>query len=92
MNAYATDGAPSIETLRVDPAVEAEQRERLAAIRQRRNAARVSNLRAQLAAVARTEQNLMPLFIECVENDVTLGEICSTLRDAWGEYRPGNWV
>lgn len=30
--------------------------------------------------------NLMPLFIECVENDITLGEICNTLRSVWGEY------
>jgi methylmalonyl-CoA mutase N-terminal domain/subunit len=30
--------------------------------------------------------NLMPLFIECVENDITLGEICNTLRVRWGEY------
>jgi len=26
------------------------------------------------------------LFIECVENDVTLGEICNALRGVWGEY------
>ena len=28
----------------------------------------------------------MPVFIECVENDITLGEICNTLRGVWGEY------
>lgn len=28
----------------------------------------------------------MPLFVECVENDAMLGEICNTLREAWGEY------
>jgi methylmalonyl-CoA mutase N-terminal domain/subunit len=31
-------------------------------------------------------ENLMPLFTECVEHDVTLGEICNTLRGVWGEY------
>jgi methylmalonyl-CoA mutase N-terminal domain/subunit len=41
-----------------------------------------------LATAAVTDENLMPLFITCVENDVTLGEICQTLRDVWGEYRP----
>src|SRR5512135_155129 len=30
--------------------------------------------------------NFMPLFVECVENEVTLGEICNTLRGVWGEY------
>ena len=28
----------------------------------------------------------MPLSIECVENDITLGEICNPLREVWGEY------
>ena len=28
----------------------------------------------------------MPLFIECVEHDLTLGEICNALRKVWGEY------
>jgi methylmalonyl-CoA mutase N-terminal domain/subunit len=49
----------------------------------------VAELRGQLAKAAENSQNLMPLFITCVENDVTLGEICNTLRDTWGEYRPG---
>jgi hypothetical protein len=28
----------------------------------------------------------MPLFIECVEHDIKLGEICNTLRDVSGEF------
>ncbi|HUF38603.1 MAG TPA: methylmalonyl-CoA mutase family protein [Anaerolineales bacterium] len=92
MNAHVTEDAPTIETLKVDPAVEAGQRQRLAALRRHRDATRVSELRSRLAAAARTDENLMPLFIECVENDVTLGEICGALREVWGEYRPGSWV
>ncbi len=30
----------------------------------------------------------MPLIIEAVEHEVTLGEICHTLREVWGEYWP----
>ncbi|MBU4225822.1 MAG: methylmalonyl-CoA mutase family protein [Chloroflexi bacterium] len=45
------------------------------------------NRRAAEGAEAAAEgHNLMPLFIECVENDITLGEICNTLRGVWGEY------
>lgn len=29
----------------------------------------------------------MPIFIECVENDITLGEICNTLRGVWGDAK-----
>jgi methylmalonyl-CoA mutase N-terminal domain/subunit len=42
----------------------------------------------QLEAAARGDDNLMPLFIACVEGDVTLGEICRVLRGVFGEYHP----
>ena len=29
-------------------------------------------------------------MIECVEKNITLGEICNTLRAQWGEYQPVN--
>ena len=29
----------------------------------------------------------MPLFLECVENDIILGEICNTLRGVWGDAK-----
>jgi methylmalonyl-CoA mutase N-terminal domain/subunit len=41
---------------------------------------------------ARSDENLLPLFIECVENDITLGEICAVLRRVFGEYHPTAWV
>jgi methylmalonyl-CoA mutase N-terminal domain/subunit len=34
----------------------------------------------------------VPLFIESVENGLTLGEICNLLRQVWGEYTPSAWV
>ena len=49
--------------------------------------AKIAELRAHLESAAKGSENLMPLFIECVENDITLGEICNTLRGVWGEYQ-----
>ena len=77
-----------LERLVVDPAIEAGQRERLAGLRARRDNERVSALLARIASAARGGENLVPLFVEAVENDVTLGEVCGVLRDLWGEYRP----
>jgi methylmalonyl-CoA mutase N-terminal domain/subunit len=76
------------DLLRVDPAIEAAQRQKLADLRARRDNAKVAELRARLEAAARGSDNLMPLLVTCVENDVTLGEICNTLRGVFGEYRP----
>jgi len=82
----------TMDLLRVDPAIEEAQRERLAALRARRDNEKVSALRGQLVAAATSTENLMPLFITCVENDVTLGEICHSLRGVWGEYQPSGEI
>jgi methylmalonyl-CoA mutase N-terminal domain/subunit len=88
VNQFAvTDESPP-ELLRINPAIEQAQRDRLAALRAARDNERVSSLRAQLEAAARTSDNLMPLIVEAVDNDVTLGEVCHSLRRVFGEYRP----
>ena len=92
LNAYQVDEKLELERLKVDPAIEAGQRARLAAVRQRRDSARVSELMAQLDEASRGSGNLVPLLVTCVENDVTLGEICGILRQVWGEYQPPAWV
>jgi methylmalonyl-CoA mutase N-terminal domain/subunit len=89
LNEFLEEEDPGIELQRIDPAVEVAQHRRLAVLRANRDNERVIELRSQLTAAAESDENLMPLFITCVENDVTLGEICRTLRDVWGEYRPG---
>mgnify|MGYP001161960375 CR=1 FL=1 len=88
VNQFESDAPPSFELLRVDPAVEARQRERLAELRANRDNARVAGLRGHLEAAARGTDNLLPPIIACVEGDMTLGEICHTLRGVFGEYRP----
>jgi len=87
VNEFASEEAHQIERLFIDPAIEQRQREKVVAVRARRDDERVSALRQQLAKTARGTDNLLPVFIECVENDVTLGEICDTLREEWGEYK-----
>jgi len=86
VNQFTVEESLTLERLKVDPAIELGQRERLAALRASRDSAKVSELLSQLENVARGTSNLIPLFIECVENDITLGEICNTLRKEWGEY------
>jgi methylmalonyl-CoA mutase N-terminal domain/subunit len=46
---------------------------------------RLKQVRARLEEVAASDQNTMPIFIECVENYLTLGEICGALRKVFGE-------
>jgi methylmalonyl-CoA mutase N-terminal domain/subunit len=90
VNAYRLEEEQeAIERLVVDPAIEAQQRARLAALRARRDAERASAALSRIETAARAPgEPLMPLFIAAVEADCTLGEICSVLRQVWGEYQP----
>jgi methylmalonyl-CoA mutase N-terminal domain/subunit len=87
VNAFPSEMPTEINLLKVDPTIELVQRERLAEVRERRDPKRASDLLARLANAAESNENLMPLLIECVEADLTLGEICGRLRDVWGEYQ-----
>ena len=81
------------ETLQVDEAVQNEQIAALAALRASRDQSEVSAIlqRIEQAACA-ADEPLMPLFVEAVENDATVGEICDALRAVFGEYQPASWV
>ncbi|HRA66385.1 MAG TPA: methylmalonyl-CoA mutase family protein [Caldilinea sp.] len=41
-----------------------------------------------LANAAVTDANLMPYLVEAVEAWATVGEICATLQQVFGEYDP----
>jgi len=92
VNAYQSDEKIILERLKVDPTIEAAQCARLKDLRDRRDPGKVSQLLSQLENLARGSENLLPLLIECVENDITLGEICTVLRSVFGEYHPPAWV
>ena len=86
VNAFEVNEERSLERMKVDPAIELAQREKLKKLRESRDQRVAGQLLAKLESAAGGIENLMPLIIECVENDITLGEICNTLRKVWGEY------
>jgi methylmalonyl-CoA mutase N-terminal domain/subunit len=91
VNGFQVEEKMALEGLRADPSIEQKQCSRLADMRSRRDTVKVSELINRLAAAARGTENMVPLMIECVENSLTLGEICGTLRRTWGEYQPSVW-
>lgn len=86
VNQFMVEEVLTLERLKVDPAIELAAHERLKKLRENRDQRVVDELLGKLVHAAKGTDNLMPLFIECVENDITLGEICNTLRSVWGEY------
>jgi methylmalonyl-CoA mutase N-terminal domain/subunit len=88
VNQFQVQEQITLERLAVDPAIEIAARQRLSDLRARRDNTKIAELRAHLQTAAKGSENLMPLFIESVENDMSLGEVCNTLRGVWGEYIP----
>jgi methylmalonyl-CoA mutase N-terminal domain/subunit len=74
--------------LRVDPALRKIQSEKLAKLKAERDNSQVRQLLAKLREAARNDKiNLMPIILETVKAYATLGEICSILREEFGEYQ-----
>jgi len=88
LNRFAEEEDTPIAILKIDPNIGIEQRKLLQEIRSSRDRVKVGKLLDEVEAVAEGSANIMPTIIRCVENHVTLGEICGVLRRVWGEYRP----
>ena len=92
VNKFQVNEEISLESLKIDPKIEQDQHERLAALRASRDNQMVEALLNKLEQTANSDANLMPVIIECVENRLTLGEICNRLRKVWGEYVAPNFI
>jgi methylmalonyl-CoA mutase N-terminal domain/subunit len=89
VNDFKSEEEAPIKLLQIDPSVEKKLVEQLKEIKRQRNQARVNEALSKLRRGAEKENvNLMPLILEAVREYATLGEICSNLRDAFGEYKP----
>jgi methylmalonyl-CoA mutase N-terminal domain/subunit len=87
VNQFQTDDEQRPEILRVRQEVVDRQVARLNKVRAERDNAKVEQLLKLLDDAAKSDANLMPVLIECVENYVTIGEICRVLRGVFGEQR-----
>ncbi len=87
VNRYATDEPIPIEIHQMDPEVVTRVKEKLNILKAERNADDVKRTLSLLRDAAQKDENLMPLTVEAVKSYATVGEICDTLRDVFGEYQ-----
>ena len=92
VNRFQSKDETTVPVLRVDPAVEQQQIERVRAVRSRRNSVVVDAALAKLEEAARGTENLLPRILECVEAEATVGEISNRFRSIWGEYKETSTV
>ena len=87
VNKYVMADEKPVEYLRIDPAIEREQIERVTRVKAARDAARVERRLAELAEACRDGRNVMPVLVDAVKDYVSLGEIADVYRRVFGLYR-----
>ncbi len=87
VNSYTVDDEPPLEILRIDPALERKQMDRLAGVRAARGARAVEDALARLREDAATEgRNLMPALVDAARAHCSEGEIVEALQAVFGTY------
>jgi methylmalonyl-CoA mutase N-terminal domain/subunit len=87
VNAFTEGDDTETPILRIDPALEQQQIDRLQAVRATRDSEAVHRLLAQISDAAAGESNLMPLLVEAARAHASEGEIVQALQKVWGDYR-----
>jgi methylmalonyl-CoA mutase N-terminal domain/subunit len=88
LNRYVLDTEEPYEPLRVDPAIEVAQHDRLAKLRADRDATAVDKALDGLVVAAAGAGNVLYPMKDALRARATVGEVCDALRGVWGTYRP----
>jgi methylmalonyl-CoA mutase, N-terminal domain len=88
VNRFTVNVEEPYESLRVDPAIEAQQAERLAKLRADRDQSAVEQHLDALRAAAEGKDNVLYPMKQALATKATVGEVCDSLREVWGVYRP----
>ncbi len=92
VNKYTIPEEIKIETLRIDPAMEEMQVQRVRKMKRERNSVAVREALARVAEACRAGENLMEPICEAVRRDGTVGEICDVFRSEFGIYTDPGWI
>lgn len=87
VNKFKVEEKDSIPGFRIDDSIRQLQSQKLAALRNNRDRARIDQVLQTLSDKASGGENIMPAVIDAVEKNCTLGEIADTLREVFGEYK-----
>jgi methylmalonyl-CoA mutase N-terminal domain/subunit len=88
VNRYELADEPPLEILKIDPALERKQVERVQALRSGRDSVAVESALARLKEdAARDDRNLMHPIVDAARSYVTMGEMCDAFREIWGTWR-----
>jgi methylmalonyl-CoA mutase N-terminal domain/subunit len=87
VNAFHVEHEKPVTLQKIDPELERRQVERLRAFRAKRDQKKATEAVCKVDETARNGGNLMPVIVEAVESNATVGEICDSMRKVFGEYK-----
>ncbi len=87
VNSFISDNEIAPPSFKVDDSIRTVQVNKLKALKEKRDNAKVADCLKNIKDHATKNLNLMPVVIDAVENFCTLGEIADTLRQVFGEYK-----
>jgi methylmalonyl-CoA mutase, N-terminal domain len=87
LNQFQVEEHDHTPVMHIDDSIRIVQSQKLAILRQRRDAIKAAECLEKVLMAAKGTENLMPVVIEAVENYCTLGEIADQLRKVFGEYK-----
>ncbi|MFJ8051586.1 methylmalonyl-CoA mutase [Streptomyces luteogriseus] len=90
VNRFQLEAEEPYEPLRVDPAIETRQAQRLATLRAERDQPAVDAALAALKKAAQGDDNVLYPMKDALKARATVGEVCNALREVWGSYVPSD--
>ncbi len=87
VNRFVEDEVEVPEIMRVDPAVEREQVNRLRAFKQNRDPDLVAERLTMIRSAARGDANLLPVLRRALKDRCTVGEVCAAMQAVFGSYK-----
>jgi methylmalonyl-CoA mutase N-terminal domain/subunit len=88
VNKFVEEQIEIEDLLRVDPATEQAQVDRLAQFKAQRDQELVQRRLQELRDAAAGTENLLPRIKEALRDRASMGEVCGAMKDVFGEYRP----
>lgn len=88
VNEFVLEDEQPPDVLKIDPALEEQQKQKVAKVRNERSEDATQKALAAVTAAAKDGTNVMPPILDAVRAYATLGEISDAMREVFGEYRP----
>jgi methylmalonyl-CoA mutase N-terminal domain/subunit len=92
VNKYSIPEEIPIEVLKIDPAMEERQIQRVRKMKRERNSTALKEALKRVAEACRSGENLMEPICEAVRRDATVGEISDIYRAEFGVYKDPGWI